>query len=193
MNDFDPDYLRQKLSTMSDEELYLIVNANAADYNEVAMSLAKDELSRRKSAEIYNIQDAKDKIKKKETQWNKEEGYTTNWLDYSVVSYFMGMILSLLYTIFLIMWSDKDKVFLYYILSYVITAGLICGFLSIGLRNRRLWAWKLNNIFLLLYPLSCFIGALTKDLLFFKIHFFIGIIWSPLNYIYFAKRRSLFS
>lgn len=70
--------------------------------------------------------------------------------------------------------------------------------LVVGLHQRRLGAWRLNWLFLgsdlLLYPLSNPAGYPTQNPVGYIVAvILISVIWGWPNYIYFRKRRALFS
>jgi len=70
-----------------------------------------------------------------------------------------------------------------------------------GLHHRRLWAWKWNWVIIIIEYITGTIPILTPNIesyaklvarLFFKA-IFLGLIWMWPNYVYWKKRKVLFS
>jgi len=69
--------------------------------------------------------------------------------------------------------------------------------LFIGLKNRKLWGWKLNFTFLILNaifkPFTAGFINITDKIGWLPMVLIIALIWTLPNWIYFKKRRYLFS
>jgi hypothetical protein len=202
----DATYLKQKLSSMSDDELYQMIQFKASEYHEQAISLAKEEVARRKLAPTTNAEELKARIedqKRQAKEWNKEEGFGTAWLDFYVFVLFASVVINAIFAIFgviLVIWGSEIPIYTPLVLIYtplVILACIVAGVLAVGLRKRALWAWKLNNGLLILGELALIAGAVImpslEQKLGFIIGFFVTLLPSILNYVYFKKRKILFS
>ena len=96
---------------------------------------------------------------------------STKWLNYyiswripfSIFFYFLFIVEYI---------GHPSNYFIIFLVFFAIE--FIYAFLMIGLSKRRLWAWRLNNVILLI-----------ESLVFF--------IWGILNWFYFKKRKKLFS
>ncbi len=121
------------------------------------------------------------------------KAFPVKWLKF--YTYFRIPLFILISFVFLIFTIVYFRVpFISGILSIIFTIFIIMGiFLFIGLHLRKLWGWKLNWYFLSIEILfgvfskfegkAQFIGLLLGGIL----------IWFIPNYIYFFKRKSLFS
>ena len=77
MTEFDPTYLKQKLSFMSDDELYAIIQINASEYRKEAITLVKEEIARRQIIPTVDTQRLAARIEEKKRnakEWNQEKG-----------------------------------------------------------------------------------------------------------------------
>ncbi len=197
MSDIDPTYLKQKLSAMSDDELYQMIQFKASQYHEQAISLAKEEVARRKLEPTIDAQDLKSRIEEQKGQakdWNKEQGLRTAWLEYYVFGLFASAVIyAILGVIGVVIWGSKMLIYTFVLILICIVSAV----LSYGLRKRALWAWKLNNALLTLSPLfligaSMIMPTMDARAVFMGL-FFITLLPSILNYIYFKKKKKLFS
>jgi hypothetical protein len=148
---------------MSDEELYIMVNADSADYNEVAISLAKEELTRRNN-KLDSIVDAKDRIAENAKQWNREQGFRTNYLQAVIFFGFFLAIFLFITAISLMYIATSNGWKLLPIIAYgalLIGTGLFQGLVSWGLLKRKGWAWKIFMFSCVAAPFMCLIGFFT--------------------------------
>lgn len=173
--------IRERFSNLSDDELLKIVHVDYADYREEALEIAKDELNKR------NILDIKED--KKDELTNKPDDIPVRWLQF--YTYFrlpVGLIISIV-SFLAINDATEQIVSLILTIPFVILAVLV----FIGLHKRRLWGWKLNwaliGTEIILFGLDR-----AEDGISFGIFFSIALlVWFTPNYIYFNKRRLLFS
>lgn len=175
--DIDLKELRNRIINLSDDDLLKLVKIDYADYTEEALKIAEEEIKKRKISDM-----GEEKIE----ELSKQE-IPIKWLNF--YTYFRlpaGVVLGLIQAFVI---GESKVIFLSIILS------LLPIFVFIGLRNRRLWGWKLNWVLLgleaLAFPLQLEqVDSISLYLVFIVL---ICLVWVLPNYIYFKKRRHLFS
>lgn len=64
--------------------------------------------------------------------------------------------------------------------------------LLIGLKDRKLWAWKLNFIVLIIETIIAAIGKSDDIVIFITLTVLGSLLWILPNWVYFSKRKFLF-
>ena len=84
--------------------------------------------------------------------------------------------------------TDTAGFILYFV--FIIAIAVFKGFIVYGLHKRRLWAWTLNWVVLCSIVL---LGPIGRGANYFVVFLSLGLVFFLPNFIYFKKRRSLFS
>jgi len=124
----------------------------------------------------------------------------TSWLILWIFKLIMGPILGLIiYILDILEISSKTAIGP---INIIVTGIIIYSFavlVGIGLIKRRLWAWKANWAIIIGEPILLAFNKMSHQSSQHQLAFFLGfygilgIIWIWPNYIYFKKRRILFS
>ena len=111
---------------------------------------------------------------------------------YTYVRIPLSILFGLFYLVYLTyLFSVFDLYLPFYIMSNIINV-ILCIVLLVGLRLKKLWAWKLNIVVMVLETIVVPIMRFDN---FFQIVFIIILIslaWLWPNWIYFRKRKHLF-
>lgn len=175
--------IRDRMSKLSNDELVTIVKIDFHNYREEVLEIVKEELKKRNIEEV-------DTDKVEELRKSKLEEVPIGWLKF--YNYWLipgGMFFNLIIAPLTIQIEHTGIMFIFGLIWSILLA-----FLLYGLHKRRLWGWKLNWVVLviglLLYPLKYY----TRGAIFYFVVLILGVlIWGLPNYIYFKKRRHLFT
>jgi hypothetical protein len=122
------------------------------------------------------------------------------WLTLWIFKLIMGSIIGLIFDIpDILNISKKTAVNPINIIAPAIIIYSFAVFVGIGLSKRRLWAWKANWAIIIGEPILLAFSKMSHKSSQHKLAFFLGffvilgIIWIWPNYVYFKKRRILFS
>jgi len=190
MTDFDLTYAKQQILNKSDDELVIIANSTSDAYRQEVIDYAKEELQKRGAVNI-SPEKAQEIIEQREEHFKeligeKEKGLPIRWLRFYI--YFrlpFGLLLGFI-QIFIMPDLAERVITLILTVPFAIFGALV----FVGLHKRRSWGWKLNWVLLVLDTLfitfqmgelSVFLGVIA------------ALIWLLPNYVYFNKRRLLFS
>ena len=178
--------LRERFSNLSNDELLKIVQVDYEDYREDALDIAKEELKKRNIKEDI-INDKKEEIIKKPVE------LPVRWLKF--YTYFR-LPLVLIFTIistgaYLQLPIDEMARVIFIAVTAIFAILIILVF--IGLHKKRLWGWKLNWVFISFEIVLSAFGRAEDGVTFGIFLSIAALIWFLPNYIYFNKRRLLFS
>lgn len=197
-NDF-----RGRFGRLSDEELFNIVNISFADYREEALEAAKTELARRgfqlartgMDFEVITPTGVRLTAPKlaptsESHEVVEEPCLPTRWLRFYI---------------YLRLFQSGFPIFLFIIMGSSgigLTEGIVIAMIAIpfslvavvafGLGRRKLWAWQANWILMALDVLGFKFFITPIDAMLVAV-IALGLVWFWPNYVYFKKRRALFS
>jgi|GEM_PF-2186820 len=175
--------IRDRMSKLPNDELIRILNIDFDNYREEVIEIVKEELKKRDIKEI----DA-DKIE--ELRKSKLEEVPTGWLEF--YNYWLipgGIFFNLIIAPLTIQIEYPGVMFIFGLIWSILLA-----FLLYGLHKRRLWGWKLNWVVLVIGVLLNSLEYYTMGVIFYFVVLILGVlIWVLPNYVYFKKRRHLFT
>ncbi len=166
--------VRKNMEELGDDQLRLVVTVDAADYAQEAIGIAHQELARR------GITIVPEEVKA--AVYERSLQMPVAWLRF----YPWALLLTVPLSIGEVLQNYRPSTGVLALSLLALSLDVVRVLLFVGLRRRRLWAWQLNWIYLSLAILLCLLAMRIPLIIW-------ACGWGIANYIYFKKRRHLFS
>jgi hypothetical protein len=174
--------IRGRMAALTDDELLRVVTIEAQDYRTEAIDIAWAEL-RRRGIEAPSPRDV-ERIQQRDTEERRNAPLQKiRWLKFYIFFIAVDLVGAVYFFI-----RDVRLLSAGWLISRSCQLGLL-GFLLPGMIRRKGWAYYLNWLYLAVtvYTMSTRSSAVWWSLPLYS------LVWAVPNFIYFRKRRQLFS